>query len=220
MKPLAPGARLATALTTLLLVLAPATARAQDRYYLWIFSSQSEPKLPKYTHTFATFVHVADCNGQSIVDSFTISWMPATLNIRTFAVRPETGVNLTLPFTLQFVTSQKQYVSVWGPYAISCELYGRAVQRKLRLESGDMLYRAMDPFIRRSNISDCIHAVSDIAPGQTRISNIEPVFFGNAAGRRIAHSFRRLGLTAPVHEDLGWLEHLLGIDCYPMTRRR
>ncbi len=203
----------------LLLFLLPGVAAAQDRYYLWIFSSQSEPKLPKYTHTWATFVHIADCNGARQVEALTLSWMPRTLNIRTYAVMPEPGVNLDLSTTLRFVTCERERISVWGPYAISPCLYGRAVEQKARLEGGEVQYRAMDPFIRRANISDCIHAVSDVAPGQTRLNYIEAVFFGDAAGRRIAHAFERLGLTCPAREDLAWLEQALGMRCYPMVRR-
>jgi hypothetical protein len=210
--------RLAVAIVTLML-LAPAAARAQDRYYLWIFSSQSEPKLPKYTHTWAVFARTGCLNGQRKVEAFTISWMPATLNIRTYAVRPEPGVNLDLPTTFAFVTSQEERISVWGPYAITRDLYFRAIQQKQRLECGEVQYRAIDPFIRRTNISDCVHAVSDIAPGQTRINYIETVFFGEAAGRRIATAFRRQGLTCPVSEDLRWLEHALGMACYPIIQR-
>jgi hypothetical protein len=201
------------------ILLAPVAAQAQDRHYLWIFSSQSVPKLPRYTHTWAAFARVGCCNGRRNIEAFTISWMPATLEIRPYAVRPEPGANLDLPTTLRSVSDHRERISVWGPYAISSRLYVRAIQQKQKLESGAVQYRAIDPVIRRSNISDCVHAVSDIAPGQTRINYIETVFFGDAAGRRIANAFRRLGLTCPVHEDLRWLEHALAMDDYPISRR-
>jgi hypothetical protein len=135
-------------------------------------------------------------------------------------VRPEQGVNLDLPATLDYVTSGGERISVWGPYAISAELYGRAIVQRARLQSGVAMYRAIDPFIRRSNISDCNHAVSDIAPSKTRVNYIETVFFGDLAGRHIAHAFQRRGLTCPAAEDLGWLEQALGMTCYRITRRQ
>ncbi len=145
--------------------------------------------------------------------------MPATLNIRTYAVLPEPGVNLDLATTLRFVHCEGERISVWGPFEISACLYERAVQQKMRLESGEVKYRAVDPVIRKGDISDCIHAVSDIAPDQTRVAYIAPVFFGEAAGRRITNAFYRRGLICPAREDLGWMEQALGMTCYAICRR-
>jgi hypothetical protein len=211
--------RMLLAVPLLAVLLMPSTASAQERCYLWIFSSQSEPKLPRYTHTWATFARVIDCNGQRRIEAFTLSWMPATLNIRTFALRSEPGVNLDIQTTLRFVQSEGERISVWGPYAISPVLYGRAVEQKWRLETGHVRYRTIDPLIRNTDISDCIHAVSDIAPDQTRLNYIETVFFGEAAGQHIARVFSRRGLTCPVSENLCWLEQALGMHCVPITRR-
>jgi hypothetical protein len=192
---------------------------AQDRHYLWIFSSQSEPKLPHLTHTWAVFAHVPCGCGPRPFHAFTISWMPATLNIRTYAPCPEPGVNLDLATTLRFVQGERERISAWGPYEISACLYERALKQKIRLESGVVTYRAIDPLIRNDNISDCVHAVSDIAPEQSRLLYIESIFFGEAAGRRIAHVFRRRGLTCPPREDLAWAEQALGMTCHPIIRR-
>jgi hypothetical protein len=204
---------------SLAFILLPRPAAAQDRYYLWVFSSQSEPKLPCYTHTWAALARLPDGCGPRPFVTFTLSWMPATLRIRTYALLPEPGVNLDLPTTLRFVWSEGERISVWGPYAVSACLYERAWRQKVRLESGEVRYRALDGVIRSDCISCCIHAVSDIAPGQTRLMYIEAAFFGEAAGRRIAHAFRRDGLTCPVAEDLRWLEQALGFYCYPIIRR-
>lgn len=203
----------------LALMLAPERAPAQDRHYMWVFSSQSTPKRPKYTHTWAVFARVSELDGQTSFEAFAISWMPATLNIRGYAIRPETGVNLDLPTTLRLVNSQDQRISLWGPFAISPVLFDRAVAQKARLEDGEVEYRMVDPLVRNLYISDCIHAVSDIA-GQSRLSYVEAVFFGEAAGRRIAHGFQRLGMACPVQEDLRWIEQALGMDCYPIVRRK
>src|SRR5690349_116884 len=55
------------------------------RYYLLIFGSQSMPKQPRYTHTWVTFVRVGPgSSGTPDIEQHTISWMPATLQIRTW----------------------------------------------------------------------------------------------------------------------------------------
>jgi hypothetical protein len=203
----------------LLLLLPPGRAAAQERYYLWIFSSQSTPKLPRYSHNWATFVRVSDWEGRRFLESFSLSWMPATLNIRPFALRPEPGVNLDLPTTLRFVYAQGQRISLWGPYEIEAVFYQRGLGQKARLESGQVQYRAADPLIRDHNISDCIHAISDLDPTRPRLLYPEAPFFGDAGGRRIAHSFERNCLTHPPREDLHWVEQALGISCYPIVRR-
>jgi hypothetical protein len=202
-----------------LLFLLPGRAAAQERYYLWVFSSQSTPKLPRYTHTWATFAKVTDCDGKRFVEALTISWMPANLRIRPYALRPEAGTNLDLPTTLRFVHSQCQRISVWGPYEIDPLLYLRALSQKARLESGRVLYRTVDPLIRGENISDCIHAVSDIDSIRTRLSYPVSPFFGDAAGRRIAHALQRNCEARPTQEDLRWLEAALGMAGFPIVWR-
>ena len=211
-KSFAPG------LLALLFVL-PGRAAAQERYYLWVFSSQSTPKLPRYTHTWATFAKVTDCGGKRFVEALTISWMPATLNIRPYALRPEPGTNLDLPTTLRVAHSKCERISVWGPYEIDAPFYQRAVAQKARLESGRVLYRAVDPLIRGEGISDCIHAVSDIDSGRPRLAYPVTPFFGDAAGRRIAHTLQRSGEARPPREELRWLEPAIGMAGYPLVRR-
>src|SRR5947208_1670392 len=80
---------------------APAFSYAQpagERYYCLVFSAQSTPKLPRYTHTWVTVVRAAerepDC--QPALDAQTISWMPAAIDIRPLDLFVEPGVNLDL----------------------------------------------------------------------------------------------------------------------------
>jgi hypothetical protein len=214
------SARLATpAIGVFALLLMVQPAMAQDRYYLWIFSSQSEPKLPRYTHTWAVFAQLPSGSRPRPFRAFTISWMPASFNIRPYALSPEPGLNIDLATTLRFVQCERERISVWGPYEISACLYERAVQQKIRLESGVVAYRAIDPLVVNDDICNCIHAVSDIAPDQARLLYPEGIFFGEAAGRRIAHVFCRQGLTCPPRENLCWAEQALGMTSYPIIRR-
>src|SRR5438309_366235 len=90
----------------LVLALAPAAARAEDRHYLWVFAAQARPWCPAHTHTWATFARVGEGAapaGPRPLETFTISWMPATLKVRFQALRPEPGVNLDLLTSFQFV---------------------------------------------------------------------------------------------------------------------
>src|SRR5262249_1889725 len=66
---------------------AATTAPPGERYFVLIWGSQSTPKQPKYTHTWATVVKVTGCDGSNaqILEEQTISWMPATLDIRAFS---------------------------------------------------------------------------------------------------------------------------------------
>src|SRR3954470_17696949 len=84
-----------------LVLVSPATssAAATERYYTLIFGSQSSPKRLRYTHTWATFVRVVgegdDPNNYQI-SQHSISWLPETLSVWTWALMPEKGVNLDL----------------------------------------------------------------------------------------------------------------------------
>src|SRR3954471_9068490 len=84
----------------------PGLTRGGERYYSMIFGSQSSPKLLRYTHTWATFIRVVgegdDPNGYEVYQH-TISWLPASLNIRTWTPIPEKGINLDLYATLNMV---------------------------------------------------------------------------------------------------------------------
>src|SRR5262249_14815350 len=116
--------------------LVPAAANAETRYFAIIFGSQSVPLRPKYTHTWATVVKVSDDAGGCAVESHTISWMPATLNIRVWSFRPEPGVNLDLHTTLRLMRCNGERLSMWGPYEIDDLRYYRFLQQKARMESG------------------------------------------------------------------------------------
>lgn len=149
---------------SLLLCLVPvATASANDRYYLLMFGSNRIPKEPNYSHTFATFVHVRKdpCDRSYQIKSVrTISWLPKSLVVRTRALLPEKGANFDLHFTLDYVLSSKQRVSLWGPLEIEKKLYDEGIDQVRYLESGRVKYKAVDSGYRNSRVSNCIHAVS------------------------------------------------------------
>src|SRR5690242_1076514 len=61
-----------------------------EHYYVLIWGAQSFPKTARYSHTWVTVVHTAEpAPGQvRVLDVHTISWLPATLDIRVLATRP------------------------------------------------------------------------------------------------------------------------------------
>ncbi len=203
-------------------LLLPRPIRAGERHYLLIFGAQSHPKLPRYTHTFATFVKAGDCpvgGGAPPIEVYTISWLPQTLKVRPFRCYSEPGANLDLETTLRWAQDNHMRVSEWGPYGTEGEFYQIVYNEYLRMQSGAYRYKAIDPFTRGSLTTDCIHAVSDI---DYRHSRAEYFFLrsGNAVSRHLAFvlSDRERLL---VHEDnLNWLNTALGLDRYPILHRR
>jgi hypothetical protein len=199
-------------------------ARAEERYFVLIFGSQSTPRLARYTHTWATFVKASGEGPASskchIDEVFTISWMPANLKIRPLRLRAQQGVNLDLETTLAHVL-QRERVSEWGPFQISQLLYDRALERKAELESGAVRYKAVDPNFGPGarSVSDCIHGISDLDPDYDRSYYRELRRFGEAASHWLAYQFVYRGRLINLGEDLDWINQQLGLDRYPIVHR-
>ena len=141
-------------------------ARAGERYYSMIFGSQSSPKLLRYTHTWATFIRVVgegdDPSGYQVYQH-TISWLPATLEVRVWSPFPEPGVNLDLYDTLNTVHRNGESVTMWGPFEMAQPVYEQSLRVKMIIDSGAAEYRAIST-PRNLLISDCIHAVAAVDP--------------------------------------------------------
>jgi hypothetical protein len=201
-------------------LLASRPAQAGDRYYLIIFASQSHPKIPRLSHTFATLVKTTDCPADGAprpLQAYTISWLPKTLKIRPFACHNEPGVNLTLEESLRWAYANRMHVSEWGPYKIDEEFFHIVFDEYARIESGIYRYKGIDPFTRGSLTTDCIHAVSDIDYRHSRAKYFY-IRLGDAASRHIVRVLRdRERLLGP--HDHGWLNSALGLDHYPIIRR-
>ena len=97
----------------------------RESYFMIIFSQEGEGRDPTQSHTFATFIK-ATGNGPEKskykLESHTISWLPATLEIRLLRLLPEKGINLDLEANLRWARSRKARISMWGPYQIQKEL--------------------------------------------------------------------------------------------------
>jgi len=204
-------------------LLLPGQAFAQERYFVIVFGSQSTPKLPNYTHTWATVVKVTCADtpgGQPTAEVNTVSWLPATLKVHTFAPCPEPGTNLDLVTTIRWANCGGQRVSYWGPFEIEPEFYQRFLVQKARLESGVVRYQAIDSFYGPENrtVSDCIHAVSDTDYRHSRLYYLEFRRFGESASEFIVFSMGNRGRINPcVTHD--WVAHLIGLPCQPVIKR-
>lgn len=189
-----------------------------ERYYLLVFGSQSVPKRAKYTHTWATAVRVT---ADGTVSEHTISWMPATLDIRPLARTPETGVNLGLHFSIEEMLRHDERVSLWGPYEIGPGLFRRFLVQKEFLETGAIGYQCIDTIGRSARLgtgSDCIHAVTDMDPQFDR-GRYPLSYFGEAASEHIVKQISERPVIIAPGTDHSWLVPALGLDRYQLVRR-
>jgi hypothetical protein len=194
-----------------------ARASADDRYYAIVFGSQSRPKLLQYTHTWATFVRVVgegDDPASYEIYQNTISWLPDSLNVRTWSLFPEKGVNLDLYPTLDAVLKDRERVSLWGPFQILPEVYERSLRIRAILDSGQAQYRAIST-PRNLLISDCIHAVAAIDPVFGR-NHYPLIRVGKPASRYLAREVVMRSVFDQYQTNATWLIPRLGLDRYPI----
>ena len=152
-----------TGLIAVALLCGTGLAQANERYYVITFCWEGNPPNPKLSHSFAWFVKTIG-SGQDELEQLSISWLPATLNIKLIK-RPEPGVNLGLRETFEFCKARGGEVLGLGPYEIRKDLYDRAKEQMQRLESGQVAYKAVDLRMKwRPGAANCYYAVTDAAP--------------------------------------------------------
>jgi hypothetical protein len=192
-----------------------------ERYYCLVFSAQSVPKLPRWTHTWVSVVRATPrqqgCPPQ--LDVQTISWLPAALNIEPFDFCVEPGVNLDLYATLRLMHAQGMSVALWGPFELRPGVYRKFLLQKCFVESGQLAYQAIDVVGEAAwtgGGSNCIHAVTDadgaFGPGPT-------LAFGYDAGSVMTAHLACSGALVCPAQTHDWLIAALGVDCYPIRRR-
>lgn len=203
------------------LFVAAGSAQAGVRYYMLIFGAQTHPKIPRFTHTFCTIVRVTDpppgCSDLR-VEAYTISWLPQTLKVRPYRLRAEPGRNLTLDETLRWCAQNRMDVSEWGPYAIEEDFFWRVYREYTRFENGEYLYRAVDPPRRGDIAADCIHAVTDVDPYDSRMTFLV-LGSGDAVTRKFVRILHRRGRLMVPLEHTSWLDASLGLDRFPTWHR-
>jgi hypothetical protein len=209
--------RVVIALLGIVFALTVGETRGEEIYYVMIFGSQSKPKLLQYTHTWATFIRVVgegpDANNYALYQH-TISWLPQSLDVRTWTILPEPGVNLDLYQTLDAVYRDREHVTVWGPFQILPQVYERSLAVKAILDSGRAEYRAIST-PRNLLISDCIHAVAAVDPVFGR-SHYPLIRVGKPASRYIARQIVTRSFFDQYQTGASWLIPRLGLDRYPI----
>jgi len=213
-------------------------AGPQTRYFVMIFGSESVPKRARFTHTWYTIVKATpkqdwgthyDPHGEQIryydLLAHTISWLPASRRIRVLKLRAECGVNLALHPTLDYCRGNRECLAMWGPYevnpAVAEELYDKSVKQIARLNSGKVMYKAIDPNGGRGalNVSNCIHAVSDLdGPGRRgQYDELQRYGFDASANLvRVVAAANRVDVSV-THE---WIAEALDLNRYPIQRRK
>lgn len=196
------------------------SASAAEVYYIILFGSEREtrPKPLQYTHTWATFVKTVGegpvLSQYTVAESFTISWLPATLKVRVHALHGEPGVNLDMVSTINYVTANQETIDVWGPYMVLPMVYTRAIEQYNSLLRGNVLYRAIDTAFD-PRVSDCIHAVSAVDPEFGR-SHYPLIRVGKPATRYLAHNLYSRSIYDQRLYDNRWLLSRLGLTAYPI----
>ncbi|MFO0954523.1 MAG: hypothetical protein U0835_25850 [Isosphaeraceae bacterium] len=206
-----------TTLALLLFSLNSEAAVGAEYYYALVFGSQSKPKRLRNTHTWATFVKAVgegpDLNTYSL-EVNTISWLPATLDVKVLRPWPEQGVNLDLDQTIQAMYAHGETITLWGPFLVRKELYERSLKISSVLASGAAQYRAISGPANLL-VSDCIHAVAAVDPQFGR-GHYPLIRIGKPASRYIAHQFRMRSVFDQSLYDNSWLIPRLGLNGYPI----
>jgi hypothetical protein len=203
---------------TLVLAVLSAPGRAADpppcdlaEYYVLLFGGLAVERRPQTAHTWATFVKATPGpDGSRRVESFTISWLPATLKVRPYAVRPEPGRNLTLAETLDFMKTGHHDIALWGPYRIDGRWYGQAAAYKAVLEGGSVQFRTLDRG-SRADVNHCVHAVAETDPAL--LAEVWPVlWYGERITQKLADAAAKVGLLADHGATHDWVVPALGLD--------
>jgi hypothetical protein len=194
-----------------------------ERFYITLFASQTSPRIPRLSHSWGTVLHVVD-QGEGrppLVESHTISWLPATLEIHPWNFHTEKAINLDLQETLRFVLANGEHVSQWGPYECRPNLYYRFLVQKEFLESGRIGYQCVDTVgesARTGNGCDCIHAMTDMDPLLSR-NHYPLIRYGDSATRFVVQECRRRDVLINPGQTHAWLNAYLGLDSYPIVHR-
>ncbi|HEX4590529.1 MAG TPA: hypothetical protein VH120_11400 [Gemmataceae bacterium] len=197
-------------------------APPNERYFVLVFGSQSQPLRPKYTHSWVTAVRVTDQGpGQPpVVEAHTISWMPATLDIHPLRFTVEPGVDLDLCTTVREMRKYDERISLWGPYEVRRGLYLKLRLQKDFMDGGTVGYQTIDSVgeARHGAGCDCIHAVTDC---DSKFDRTEyPLSrFGDRGSEQMVRQImeRRFVINPCAAHD--WLLGPLGIADCPIVKR-
>jgi hypothetical protein len=193
-----------------------------ERFYVIVFASQSIPRRPAYSHTWATVARAVDCPGQCpSLEAHTISWLPAKLDIQPLRLSVEPGVNLGLHESMVYAIGNGERVSMWGPYECRPSFYRRFLIQKAFVESGRIGYQCDDncgEAARTGDGSCCNHAVTDMDPEYGR-ENYPLIWFGDPASEHVVNRLHERGSLLHPEVEHDWLIEALGLNAYCIVRR-
>jgi len=151
-----------------------------------------------------------------IAEVNTISWLPANLNVRPLALRPEVGANYDLATTIQAMSATGQRITYWGPFEIDSKFHQRFLEHKTKLEGGSVFYKAVDSIYapQDGTVSNCIHAVSDLDRDHDRGYYSELSRIGEAASEFIVISLAQ-GKQIDAQLPQPWLAEHIGLTASP-----
>ncbi|MCI0639714.1 MAG: hypothetical protein L0Y72_26555 [Gemmataceae bacterium] len=193
-----------------------ADLQPQDKWYTVVFGVQDGRNRFHKAHSFATFVRARKAPKVQIVDQATISWLPAS-GIVDLRRPPEKGTNHPLRKSLQDVHPGCA-IAQWGPYEIREELFVRAKRQAKFLDSGGVLYKAVDFNTRPAGVAiNCEHAVIDIARdrGQPFVRTF--LARGHWGSSLVAEHLRGFMIEPNVVHD--WLNGPLELDQHPIEKK-
>ena len=156
-----------------------------------------------------------------VIESYTISWLLATLDVHLHRHHIEEGVNLGLRETMDYVLAHGEHVSQWGPYECTPELYFRFLAQKEFLDSGQVGYQAVDEAgeaAHKGNGCNCIHALTDMDPRFAR-DHYPLIRYGVSAMAHFVKECRRRGFFTDPGQTQGWVNEWLGVDSYALKQR-
>src|SRR5262249_15234418 len=137
----------------------------------------------------------------------TISWMPATLNIRTLSRQTEPGVNLGMQDSIEIMQGKGERVSMWGPYEVRASFFRRFLIQKGFMESGRVGYQCIDSRGEAGKTGsgcDCIHAITDMDPQFDR-TRYPLRWYGEAGSAHIVEQIMRRGGVVDAPQTHDWL---------------
>jgi len=158
-----------------------------DRYFIVFGAAQDALAWPTESHVFATFLHLhwnEDSAKPKLMKSFTMSWIPTSGDVRMFA-DPEPGRNMTHAETLAWATQRNAKTKLSGPFEMTAEGFERSLKQWERLNSGQVAYKMLDGQVRPDKGTNCIHAISDVVPGELLQTGLSRGFA--AADMLVAH---------------------------------
>ena len=211
------GAALTLGLIALLWGGSPARSAAEERHYVVIFGAQPSPKVVRNSHTWATFIRAVgegpDPAGYQVF-AHTISFVPASLRVRTLALDAEPGLNLDLDGSFAYARDHGASVTAWGPFLIRPDVYRRSLEVYAAVSGGAVRYRAIDT-LANEFVADCIHAVTAVDPYFGR-GHYPLIRTGKSASRYIAGQVATRNDPDRERPDETWPLAAIGLGRHPV----